>query len=218
MGGFGLKKPVIVLGAGGHAKILIDIIQVSSQYYVEAIIGNIDEEIDTLMGYSVLKGDHHLTQFFEKGIRNVAIGIGGYTNNEKRKEIYLRLKSEGFDIVNLIHPSAIISSSVSLGDGVVIFAGVILNAEVEVGNNVIIATGSTIDHESKIESHVLVSAGVTIGAGNLVGEGALLALGSKVISRVNIGSGALIAAGSVVVCDVASNSKIYGVPGMPKNK
>jgi UDP-perosamine 4-acetyltransferase len=211
-----LKIPVLVIGAGGHAKILIDIIHESNEYYIEAVIGQKNENIDNLMGHKVLKGDEYLEQYKKKGINNVVIGIGGYRDNKRRQEIFNNLSSKGFNIVNLIHPSAVISSSVKLGEGVVIFAGVILNAEVEIGDNVIIATGSTIDHESIIKSHVLISAGVTIGAGNIISEGALLALGSKVISRVSIGKNALVAAGSVVVSDVDSDTVIYGVPGKPK--
>lgn len=211
-----MKKPVLILGAGGHAKILIDIILKSTDYYLEAIIGQDCEPCDLVLGYKILKGDKHLLDYKRKNVNSVAIGIGGYTNNMKRKEMYYKLKDMGFEIVNLIDPSATISPFAKLGDGVVVFAGVVINPDVVIGNNVIIATGSTIDHETIIEDHVLVSAGVTIGAGNLIKEGALLALGSNIISRVVIGQNSLVAAGAVVVNDIPDNTVVFGIPAKPK--
>ncbi|MBM4398813.1 MAG: acetyltransferase [Candidatus Cloacimonetes bacterium] len=213
-----MKKPVIVIGAGGHAKILIDILMLSSEYYLEAVIGREDETAETILGHQILKGDTYLEEYLAKGINHAAIGIGAYTDNHRRKEIFDRIKGIGFFIVNLIHPSAIISDSVIMGDGAVIFAGVVANPDVIIGSNVIIATGSTIDHETIIEDHVLVSAGVTVGAGDLIGEGSLLALGSNIISRVSIGKYSLVAAGAVVTCDIPDRTTVYGIPAKPRSK
>jgi sugar O-acyltransferase (sialic acid O-acetyltransferase NeuD family) len=207
-----MKKPVIVLGAGGHAKILIDIINLSDEYFLEAVVGREDEPLDFIMGQPILKGDKHLKDYLSEGVTLLTIGIGGYSDNSRRTEVYRMCKSMGFEIINLIHPSAVVAKSVKLGDGLVIFAGAVINPEVTIGSNVIIATSATIDHETTIEDHVLVSAGVTVGAGNTLKEGALLALGSKVISRVVIGRNSLVAAGAVVVKNVPDNTAVFGVP------
>jgi sugar O-acyltransferase (sialic acid O-acetyltransferase NeuD family) len=213
-----LKKPLVIVGAGGHAKILLDIASKSAEFEVVGVVSKEDDPQDDIMGFKIYKGDNYLLEFKNKGVSSVAIGIGGYTNNNLRKEMYYRLKELGFEIANLIDPTAIISKTVKMGEGVVIFAGVIINTEVVIGNNVIIATGSTIDHETIIEDHVLVSAGVTVGAGDVIQEGALLALGSNVISRINIGMNSLIGAGAVVVNDIENNAKVFGVPAKPKGK
>ena len=212
-----MKKPVLVIGAGGHAKILIDIINKSDDFKLEAVIGRDEEPHEAILGIPILKGDRYLNQYLEKGINSVAIGIGGYSDNSRRREMYYQLKEQGFEIVNLIDKTAIISQFVTLGDGVVIFAGVVINPDVTIGNNVIIATGSTIDHETVIEDHVLISAGVTVGAGNILKEGALLALGCNVISRVTIGKEALVAAGAVVVNDIPDRAKVFGLPAKPRD-
>lgn len=211
-----VKKPVLLIGAGGHAKVLIELIHQSDDYYIEAVIGRNDEIHEEIMGYKILKGDIYLADYKAKGINLVAIGIGGYTNNNKRKDLFRNLKNDGYKIINLVHPSAIVSQSVVLGEGVVIFSGVTINTEVIIGDNTVIATGANIDHETIIEDHVLISAGVTVGAGNIIKQGALLALGANVISRVVIGENTLVAAGAVVVSNVAKDTVVYGIPAKEK--
>lgn len=210
-----MKEKVIIIGDGGHAKIVIDILQMMDCYELVGVT-SIDKNKGSFYGLPILGNDNILEEYYKKGIKNIAIGIGGFRDNKLRTKIFNNFESKGFNIINAIHPKSIISNSVTLGKGVVIFAGVILNSEVMVGNNVIIATGSTIDHETKIENHCLISAGVTVGANVEIGEGTLCALGSKLISEIRIGSNVLVAAGAVVVSDMPHNSRVFGIPGKQK--
>lgn len=210
-----MREKVIIVGDGGHAKILIDILHSMKEYEVLGVT-SINNTQKTFYGVPVLGNDDILDEYFKKNIKNIALGIGGFTDNAFRTLLYERFTNRGFNIINTIHPKSVISKSVTLGKGVVIFAGVILNAEVKIGNNVIIATGSTIDHESIINDHSLISAGVTIGANTIIEESSLCALGSKVISGITIGRNVLVAAGAVVVNNIENNSKVYGVPAKKK--
>lgn len=203
-------KKIIIVGDGGHAKVVIDIIQEMNCYEIIGITSN--NNINRFCGYPVLGNDDILSDYLKKGINNIALGIGGFKDNIHRTELYNKFSGLGFNIINAIHPNTVISKSVDIGNGVVVFPGVVLNAEVKIGNNVIIATGSTIDHETIIESNTLVSAGVTIGANALIGEGSLCALGSKIVSGVTIGKNCLVAAGAVVVNDIDDNSVVCGIP------
>jgi len=168
-------------------------------------------------GHEVLGDDNVLPLYKQNGIKHVAMGIGGYRNNNLRKTVFQRIKILGFEFVNVIHPKSILSENSRLGEGVTIFPGAIINTEVKLGDNVIIATGASVDHETVIENHALVSAGVIIGANVMVKESALLSLGSKVISGVTIGSNSLIAAGAVVVNDIRDNQKVFGLPAKEKH-
>jgi sugar O-acyltransferase (sialic acid O-acetyltransferase NeuD family) len=204
------KEKIIIIGSGGHAKIILDILEKINKY---EIIGVVTEDtMDNFNGYPILGNDEVLSDLLKKDIKNVAMGIGGLRDNFLRKKIFEKVKKQGFNVISVIDPSAIISKSVSLGEGVVIFAGVVINTGVFIGNNVIIATSSTIDHETKVEDHVLISAGVTIGANDLIQEGALLSLGSKVISGLKIGKNILVGAGAVVVSDCMDTGTYLGVP------
>lgn len=205
------KPKLILVGDGGHAKIVLDILMEVNNYEIVGVT-SCNENNKTFCGLPILGNDDVLREFFKSGVKHVAIGIGGFKNNFLRKSIFKKVNDIGFDIVTLIHPSAVISRSVKIGKGCVIFAGVVVNPDVKIGDNVIIATGSTIDHETTIEDHVLVSAGVTIGGNTKIGEGTLCALGSKIISGIKIGKNVLVASGAVVAKDLEDNIKVYGIP------
>lgn len=205
-------KEIIIIGAGGHALILIDIIERTKSFRIAGIIGSDKESAKNIMGYSVYPGDKYLDFFYNQGIRHIGIGVGGYSDNLGRKRVYQKVKALGYNVPNLIDPSAVVSKTVVMGDAVVVFAGVVINTGVSIGNNVIIATSSSIDHETSIEDHVLISAGVTVGAGDRIGEASLIALGSKIISRVNICPETLVGAGAVVTKNITEPGTYLGIP------
>lgn len=206
-------KKVIVVGSGGHAKVVIDIVNSMAGMQIAGVTSMDLPPGSVFCGYKVLGNDSVLPQLYQEGkFDELAIGVGGYKDNELRTKIYGNLKSAGFKIANVIHPTAYISKTVMLGEGCVIFPGVLLNTEVKIGNNSIVATGASIDHETVIGNNVLVSAGVTIGAYAKIEDNALIALGVKIISGITIGEKTLIGAGSVVVKNIESNSVAIGVP------
>lgn len=206
------KEDIIILGRGGHAKVVIDIIESAGLYN---IIGITDVSIDdttNYLGYPILGDDDVLPVYFRKGVRNLAIGVGSYRNNTNRKKIFNRIKSMGFNIPVLIHPSAVISKSVFLDEGCVIFQGVNLNTDIKIGKNNIIATGANIDHETSLGDHVLISAGVTIGGNVEIEDEVLCALGSNIISGVRINVNIVVGAGAVVVNDLIEKGTYLGCP------
>lgn len=212
-----MKKPVLVIGAGGHAKVVIDIINQHKDYKVEAVIGRENEPIDTLLGYPVLKGDKYITIFREKGVTAAVSGIGGFVDNRRRTEIYQNLKDLGYELINLIHPSAVLSSSVRMGEGIVAYPGVIINTDVRIGNNVIFSSGAIISQETVIGDNVLISTGANVGGGCIIGSNAVIGLGASILARVRIGANALVAAGAVVIKDVPDNARVYGIPAREKS-
>lgn len=210
-----MKNRVIIVGDGGHAKVVCDILEMQDCYEIIGVTSNNSTE-KGFQSYPIIGDDIVLDDSLYKGV-NIALGIGGFRNNTLRKNLYIKLKKKGFKIVSAIHPSAVIAKTAQIGEGSVIFAGVVLNPDVKVGDNTIIATGSTIDHESIIGNHVLVSAGVTIGGYTNIGDETLCALGCKIVSGIHVGKKALIAAGAVVVKDVYEDQVVYGIPARPKS-
>ena len=203
---------IVVIGSGGHAGVVIDILEEMNKYQIVGIITNDIFPNSKFNNYDILGDDSALQSLIMNGINKVAIGIGGFNNNVLRKEIFCKLKEIGFEIVSIIHPKTVIAKSTQIDEGSVIFAGVVINPNVSIGKNVIIATGATIDHETVIKDHVLVSAGVTVGANDIIQEGALLALGSNIISDITVGRNVLIGAGAVVVKDCLEPGTYLGIP------
>jgi UDP-perosamine 4-acetyltransferase len=208
-------KEIIVIGSGGHAKVVIDIIHEMEDCQIVGITSISLKLGSFFCGYPILGDDNILNEYRDKKNLLIAMGLGGYKDNILREKVFNLVKSIGFDFINVIHPSAIISRTVKMGEGIVIFPGVVINTDVELGNNIIVATGSTIDHETVVNDHTLISAGVTVGAYSSLGQGTLLALGSKVISGVTVGSYSLVAAGAVVVNNIGQNQRVFGVPAKP---
>jgi len=204
-------RDLFVLGNGGHAKVVIDILEEMGDYNIVGIVNkNVGEKIVGIRGYQILGDDTVLQELFNKGIKYCAIGIG---HNTDRKRIYVMLKKIGFQVVSAVHPTALISQTVFMGEGNVVFPGVVLNTDVILGNNIIVATGSTIDHDSVIKDHSLISAGVTVGAKTIIEEDSFLGLGCKVVSDVTVCKCVLIGAGAVITKNISEPGTYVGIPG-----
>ena len=201
------KKSIIIIGAGGHAKVIIEILK-SCNIKIAYCIGQ-ENDGETCLGIPVLKGDQNLEKLFNNGFKKIFVAIG---SNNLRAKITKRIKEIGFEIINAISPYSIISKSVSLGTGIAIMPGAIINAACNISDNSIINTGTTIDHDCNIGlgSHIGPQCAL---AGNVtIGEGAFLGIGTKVIPGILIGTNSILGAGSVVIKNIKSNCTAVGVP------
>jgi UDP-perosamine 4-acetyltransferase len=204
-------EKIALIGAGGHAGVVLDIIHGIGCYQVLGVVDESAAAAQTL-GLPWLGNDGVLPELRSQGITTVAMGIGGFRDNKLRRRIFTLVKDLGFRVATLIHPTAILSSTVTVGEGCVIFAGVVINPRARLGNNVIVATRSSVDHETVVEDHVLISAGVSAGAQVHVGEEALIAIGACIVSNVKIGRRSVVGAGCVVIRDVEEGVLVVGNP------
>lgn len=204
---------VVGLGAGGHAKVLIEILRLTKGY---KLIGLLDpkEELwgKKILGFPVLDGDALLPDLFKKDIRHVFVGVGSTGDNEPRKQLYEKVIRDGFNVINLIHPNAIISPSSILGCGVAIMAGAVVNAGAHLGNNIIVNTGSIIEHDCILGDHVHIATGAKLASAVRVREGSHIGINACVRQGISIGRNSIIGAGAVVVEDVPDEVVVVGVP------
>ena len=210
---------VVIIGAGDHAAIVIDILESVGYYDIVGVTSDDPNNVSKKIKYPLLGTNEilELKSLKKQGVCSVAVGVGGWVDNKVRKKMYVRLKELEFACISNIHPSAVISKYSTIGEGCTIFPGVIINCGVTIGDNVIVATGSTIDHDTIIQDHALISAGVNIGGNVIVGEGATVSIGATVVSGIKIGVECLIAAGAVVINNIPDNTTVYGIPARPKN-
>ena len=209
---------VVFVGAGGHCKVLLDIFQEmqKSDFNNIEVFGITDYDQEKIgkafCSSKVIGNDSVLPKIFNDGVRYAVVGIGGIGDNSLRKDIYIKLKHIGFNILNIIHPSSYIGSNVSLGDGNVVGIRSIINAEAQIGSNVIINTGSIIEHDCVIESHVHIAPGVVMSGGVHVDDEVHIGTGAVIIQGIKIGKNALVGAGSVVINDVPEGAVVVGNP------
>ena len=204
---------IILLGGGGHAKVLIDLINASGQFEISGILDTQLEVGTKVLNIPVIGDDDLLSGLYNKGIKNVCIAVGSVKDTTRRRMLFDKVKQIGFLVPYLLHPQAIIvSRNVHFSEGVQIMAGVTVQTGSLFKENTIINTGAIIEHDCSIGSHVHICSGVVISGGCTVGDGTFIGAGATVMQGINIGKCVTVAAGAVVVKDVPESSMVKGVP------
>ena len=203
-------KRVVLLGAGGHAKVVWDALSRLREENSIQVVAVLDDD-------ARLWGKPFMNLTVQGAIRDVAqidaeaavIAIG---DNVARRRVYETVKALGISLLNVIHSSAVIAADVQLGEGIVALASVVVNIGTRVGDNVILNTACTVDHDCVIGAHAHMAPGVHLAGGVTIGEGTLMGISSSAIPLVRIGQWVTVGAGSVVVKDIPNNVTIAGVP------
>ena len=200
------SRQIVVLGAGGHAGVVIaELIQ---QNY--PILGLTDIKLnkgDKKYGLSVLGSDDVILGFSRSEVELVN-GVGSLPNSNSRSDLYGRYEELGYQFRSVVSCDASVSTHVAIGVGVQIMAGAVIQAGVEIENGVVINTGSLIDHDCSIGSEVWVSPGVTMCGNVRIEPGAYIGAGSVLLQGITIGSRSLIGAGSVIRESIPPEKKI----------
>lgn len=205
--------PVIVLGAGGHAKVLIDVLRLTRRAVIGALTPDRQSWGNEILGIPVLGGDDQLERYSAEKIELVN-GIGSVGDFEQRVQIFEKFKGRGFHFSSVVHPSTVIAKEVFMGEGVQVMAGCVIQPDCKILKNSICNTSVAIDHDCQIGAHCHLSPGVTLSGGVSVGDRTHIGTKAAVIQGIKIGSNCSIAAGSVVVNDISSNTRVKGVPAL----
>ena len=205
-------EKVVLIGGGGHAKVVIDTIRSTSSFEIAGII---DEQLpigSKVEEVPVIGKDQDLQKLFENGIDKAFVAIGSLGSSKNRKKLVQSLEEIGFDFPSIVHNSAYMAPSVNLGKGVFVAAGTVLQSGTVVGDHAIINTRSSIDHDCQIGSFTHIAPGCVLSGGVTVGDDSHLGTGSVAIEYRKIGQNCLIGAGSVVVNDLPDGCKAFGNP------
>jgi len=209
-------EKLIGFGAGGHARVIIELIQNRDDYELVGLLTPDSSLYDSaFLGVPVLGNDDLLPVLYAQGIRNFFVGVGGTADNMPRKRLFEFARHVGMQPVTLIHSQAIVSPSAKVDPGTVILAGAILNAGASVGSNCIVNTGAIIEHDCVIGDHVHIATGARLAGMVQVGDGAHIGIGATIKQGIKIGERAVVGAGAVVVKDVSSQTVVVGVPARP---
>ncbi len=195
-------KEVIIIGAGGHGKVIADIIEKNG----DKVLGFLDDgtEQKEVFGYPVLGKTGDCNKYKDKEFF-VAIG-----NNQVRKKI--ATDNADLKFYTAIHPKAVISRGVEIGVGTCVMAGSVINADTKIGKHVIINSGSVVEHDNRLSDFVHLSPGAVLCGTVTVGECTHIGAGVTVKNNTNITGEAVISEGAAVICGIEELGTYCGVP------
>jgi UDP-perosamine 4-acetyltransferase len=207
--------PIIVIGAGGHASVIIDALNSTSSN----IIGftNINDEIKEIYGIPYLGNDDYIEKVNSSEVL-LALGIGSVNSTVLRKQIYEKWKLKGYHFAKIIHPSVILSNQIELREGCQILMGAVVQVGVKLMENCLLNTSCSIDHDCIIGSHSHIAPGVVLSGGVVIGEGSHIGTGAIIIQGIKVGDFSTVGAGAVVIKEVPINNLAIGIPALNKQK
>lgn len=205
------KPRCVILGGGGHARVLLDCLQRAGNAVIHGILDAEDRGED-LFGVPILGDDDLLPELAAQGVTHFAVGLGGTGDNRPRQRLYTLALSHGLKPLTILHPTAIVSPWATLGAGCQLLPGVIVNAGAALGENVLVNSGAIVEHDCVVGDHAHIATGARLASTVQIGALAHVGAGATVRQVARIGEGAVVGAGAVVVKDVSPWTVVIGVP------
>lgn len=205
-------EKVVLLGGGGHCISVIDAVIRQNKYKIWGITdlpSIIGKEVE---GYKIMASDDELEDVFNSGVRNAFITLGSVGDSSLRRKLYFIAKKIGFNIINIIDPSAIIANSAIISEGTFVGKGSIVNAGSVIDRMVIVNSGAIIEHNCQIGAFVHLAPGCVLSGNVNIGADTHIGTGASIIQGITIGEQTVIGAGSVVVSSIGSRVTAYGNP------
>lgn len=202
-------QDIILVGYGGHAASVADSIEAGGQY---RIIGYTDVKAQEVAKYRYLGTDDCLPVYYDKGIRNLAFGIGYMGKGKLRDNIYVAAKKWGFEFPVIIDPSAVLAGDVTVSEGVFIGKKAVVNSKVNIGKCCIINTGAVIEHGNTIGDFTHIAVGAVLCGNVAVGAHSMIGANATVLQDMFVGENTIVGAGAVVNKDIKADCLAVGIP------
>lgn len=205
-----MKEKLIIVGAGGHSKSVIDSVDQNSY----EIVGFLDDNRTGFhFGFPILGSNLESINEYQSYRYFVAIG-----DIAPRKLWFERLQQYHVEIINIIDKTALISSSVKIGKGNFIGKYAIINADAKIGDNNVVNTKALIEHECTVGSHTHLSTNSVINGNVIIEDCTFIGSCAVCIGQLTVGKNTVVGAGSVITKDIESNVTVVGVPGRIINR
>lgn len=211
-------KKIIIIGTGGHAKVIIDILISQNKYSIVGLLDDFKNVNEQIMGYPVLGGIKDFPKILdEHPITGTVVAIG---DNFSRSQIVKKIQFDcpSITFINAIHHSASIAAQVSIEEGVVIMAGVTIGPFCTIGKHCILNTHSSLDHDSEMGDFSSLAPRVVTGGNCKIGTHSAVCIGTTITHNINIGAHTVIGAGSLVLENIEPYTIAYGTPAKPIRK
>jgi sugar O-acyltransferase (sialic acid O-acetyltransferase NeuD family) len=201
-------KPVIVLGAGGHAAVLIDILKQQKRKILAIVSPDNKERGLIFEGIKVFLQDDDVLSFEPESI-SLVNGVGSIPGNKLRENMYNHFIDKGYNFETIVSDDAVVSDYATLAGGVQVMAGAMVQVGAIINANSIINTCAIIDHDCEIGCHNHIAPGATLSGGVITGDGVHVGTGSNIIQLINIGINVVVGAGTTVTKNVEKNTICY---------
>jgi len=205
-----MSKPgLLLIGAGGHAKSCIDVIEQENEFQIIGLVGSLNEAGAWVLGYEVLGTDDDLPELM-KFAHFALVSVGQIGVNELRSNLFSKISNLGFTSPVVTSPLAYVSPHAVVGMGTVVMHHATINAGASIGNNCIINSHALVEHDVFVEDHCHIATGATINGGSSVGRSSFIGSGSTIRESISIGTMCAIGMGVVVRHDIMTNSQFVG--------
>lgn len=204
-------RPVIVVGAGGHAIVLIEVLRKLGRHVLSITDSSANLQGQTIGGIKI-EGSDEIVLEHDPSHVELANAIGSIGVPETRRRIFMKFASKGYRFATIVHPSAIVSPSAKLAQGAQVMAGATIQSRAIIGANAIINTNASIDHDCAIGMHTHIAPGVILSGNVSVGQCCHIGTAASVIQSVSLGAYSFAAAGAVITKDVPRNAAVRGLP------
>jgi UDP-perosamine 4-acetyltransferase len=203
-----MAEEVIVIGGGGHARVLLDILRVDDV----KLLGYTDlQPVSRSKSMAALKwlGPDDVILGYSSQQVGLVNGIGSLPGNLLRNRIFVQFREEGYRFRSVVHSSAVIAKDVVLGDGVQVMAGAVIQPGTVIGDGVIVNTRASIDHDCRIEAHCHIAPGAVLCGGVHLSAGVHIGSGATLIQGMTIGQQVVVGAGAVVTRPVSDYCTVF---------
>ncbi len=204
------KRRIVVIGAGGHARVVLALLKDMKRWQV---VGILDRETpkkrELIEGHEIIGSWNDLGAVRRMGVSHAAIAVG---SNAEREKLFHFLQKAGFTTPTLIHSTAFVDPSARIGEGSVICMGALVGANVTIGSNTIINSGAIVDHECRVDSNVHITPGCRVAGRVAIGANSFVGIGAGIIDKVKIGKRVTVGAGATVIRDLPDDVVAVGVP------
>ncbi len=201
------KPSIILIGAGGHARSCIDVIEHLDAFKIAGLVGTEEELQQECIGYSVIATDIDLPKL-AKQHQYALITLGQIESSLVRQRLYKHVLTLGFKLPTIISPTAHVSRHAEVGNATIIMHGAIVNAGAKVGNNCIINSNAIIEHDVTVADHCHISTGAILNGTANIGLGSFVGSGSSVKEGIRLGSYCVVGMGITVRHNYNENSRI----------
>lgn len=208
--------PLVFLGAGGHAKVLLGLVRAMGQVVAGVCDPALEKQgVGVWCGVPVLGGDEAFEALTPHS-HALVNAVGALPGRDARRRLYERYRERGFVFPVLVHPFSWVDCNVDLADGVQVMAGAVIQPDCTIGANTTINTRASVDHDCRIDAHVHIAPGATLCGSVSVAAGAYVGAGATIIQGLHVGAEAIVGAGATCVRSVEAGAVVLGARAMPR--